>query len=223
MKSFKILVTAGPTREPIDPVRFITNYSTGTMGYAIAAQAKRAGIKVTLISGPTRLKPPMGVKTLYVNTAREMASTVKAQFKKHDCLVMAAAVSDFHPVHYHKKKIKTKAKQHTLALRRNPDILAWAGRHKNKQLVVGFCMETEALEPRARAKMQLKKTDIMVANAISNTATPFGQGATDILLIDSHESVISLTSVRKHRAAGILLDKIINLWYKKQFQTDAHV
>jgi phosphopantothenoylcysteine decarboxylase / phosphopantothenate---cysteine ligase len=218
MKPLKLLITAGPTREPIDPVRFITNHSTGRMGYAIARHARKLGCSITLISGPTHLIRPAGVKTVYIQTAKEMLARVKHYFPRHDGLIMAAAVSDFRPKQYNPQKIKTEQSPPVIQLSKNADILAWAGRHKQHRIVVGFCMETEDLQKRARKKMHIKKCDLMVANKIQKLNKPFGPGQTNVLLFGPGETTDRACLVSKDIVARILLDKIANLWYKKQFQ-----
>jgi phosphopantothenoylcysteine decarboxylase / phosphopantothenate---cysteine ligase len=215
MKPLKLLITAGPTREPIDPVRFITNRSTGLMGYAIARHAQRQGCSVTLISGPTHLECPAGVKTIYIQTAKEMQAGVRHYFSSHDGLIMAAAVSDFRPRQYHSHKIKTQPPL-AIQLSKNADILAWAGLHKQHRVVVGFCMETEHLQKRAREKMRKKRCDIMVANRITKQNQPFGTGKTNVFLLEPGGTESRLCRYGKDEIARILLDKIMNLWYKKQ-------
>jgi phosphopantothenoylcysteine decarboxylase / phosphopantothenate---cysteine ligase len=215
MKRLRVLVTAGPTREPIDPVRFITNHSTGSMGYAIARCAHRLGHQVTLISGPASLAEPAGVKTIRIETAQEMYAEVKKHFLAHDSLVMAAAVSDFRPRQYSAKKLKTNSRTAFIQLKKNPDILQWAGKQKTKKIIVGFCMETENMFARALEKMCLKQADIIIANKISKFAMPFGPGRTDILLIGPDSLVQQFRKISKDKVARILLDKIADLWYKK--------
>lgn len=216
MKPLHILVTAGPTREPIDPVRFISNYSTGTMGYAIAESAKFAGHKVTLITGPTRLQPPRNIRVIPVVTAREMFNAVRGSFKASDCIVMAAAVSDFRARQYSRAKIKRAGGRGYLKLSENPDILKWLSRHKGDRLVAGFCMETSNLAKNAKAKMAAKRTDIMLANRIDAGKSAFGSGPASILVIEQGKETV-LAGISKRKAAAILLEKIEQLWYKKSF------
>lgn len=211
----RILVTAGPTQEPIDPVRFISNYSTGTMGYAIAKIAKKRGHHVSLISGPTHLKQPRGVKTISITTAEEMFKAVKSHLGKSDCLVMSAAVSDFRPARYYKKKQKRAGRLKAIPLRENTDILLWAGRKKDKRVLVGFCMETENLLLNARKKLHAKSLDMIVANEIDTKKSAFGAGKTSVLILGPDKEKTSLADIPKEKIAGILLDKIERLWYKK--------
>jgi len=159
------LITAGGTREYIDPVRFISNASSGKMGYALARAALKAGHEVTLVTAPTALREPSGVKVFKVETAAEMFQAVKKQFKNCNCLIMAAAVADYAPSRPAKTKIKKTGKSLTLRLKPTTDILKWAGRHKKKgQIVVGFALEDKALRPRAERKMKEKNLDMIIAN-----------------------------------------------------------
>lgn len=215
MKAMRILVTAGPTREPLDPVRFISNYSTGAMGYAIAGAARERNHRVILVTGPTHLKPPPGIKVISITTAREMFEVVKAHLEKIDGVIMAAAVSDFRPAVYHPKKIKRKGPLKNLALRRNPDILYWLKQRKGDRMLVGFCMETEELIPNARKKLFAKKLDMIVANRIGRDLSAFGPGRTDVVIIGPDKQSRRLNNTTKEKVAGVLLDKIEELWHKK--------
>jgi len=167
----RILITAGGTREYIDPVRFISNASSGRMGYALARAALRAGHKVTLVTAPTALKAPAGAKVVRVQTAAEMFKAVKSHFPKCDCLIMAAAVSDYTPARPSKTKIKKQAGRMTLELKPTPDILKWAGRqrrvgyaHHRPKIVVGFALEDRDLRANAERKMREKHLDMIIAN-----------------------------------------------------------
>jgi phosphopantothenoylcysteine decarboxylase/phosphopantothenate--cysteine ligase len=167
----RFLITAGGTREYIDPVRFISNASSGRMGYALARAAHKAGHKVTLITAPAALREPRGAKVIKVETAAEMFEAVKKHFKKCNCLIMAAAVADYTPARPAKAKIKKAAKSLTLRLKSTTDILKWAGRHKTKgQIVVGFALEDKALRPRAEKKMMEKNLDMIIANTTAAIA-----------------------------------------------------
>ena len=153
------------TREYIDSVRFISNASSGKMGYSMARAAIKAGHKVTLVAAPTALREPEGANVVKVETAREMFEAVKKYFSRCDCLIMAAAVSDYTPVAPAKSKIKKSGKAITLELKATADILKWAGAHKKKgQIVVGFALEDEALRASAEKKMRDKKLDMIIAN-----------------------------------------------------------
>jgi phosphopantothenoylcysteine decarboxylase/phosphopantothenate--cysteine ligase len=160
------LITAGGTREYIDPVRFISNASSGKMGYALARAALKAGHKVTLVTAPTALREPTGAEVVKVETAGDMFEAVKEHFARCDCLIMAAAVADYTPARPAKTKIKKTGESLTLRLKPTTDILKWAGRHKKKgQIVVGFALEDKALRPRAEKKMMEKNLDMIIANA----------------------------------------------------------
>jgi phosphopantothenoylcysteine decarboxylase / phosphopantothenate---cysteine ligase len=158
------LITAGGTREYIDPVRFISNASSGKMGYALAAAAMKAGHSVTLITAPTNLMPPKGVKVVNVETSAEMFTAVKKHFPKCDCLIMAAAVSDYVPVKTSKTKIKKSDAALTIKLKPTADILKWAGQHKKNQVIVGFALEDEDIKKRAAKKLTQKNLDMIIAN-----------------------------------------------------------
>ena len=161
----RILITAGGTREYIDPVRFISNASSGRMGYALALAALKAGHKVTLITAPTGQRPPIGTKLVEVETAVQMLNAVKKHFEKCDCLIMAAAVADYTPSRPAKTKIKKTCKALTIRLKPTTDILKWAGVHKRKkQIVVGFALEDKAIRACAEEKMKEKNLDMIIAN-----------------------------------------------------------
>lgn len=173
-KKRHFLITAGGTREYIDPVRFISNASSGKMGYALAGAALRAGYKVTLISA-SDLQPPVGVDFIGVDSAAQMFDAVKKNFDKCDCLIMAAAVSDYTPVRQYKTKIKKSNQQLILKLKPTKDILAWAGKNKKKgRLVIGFALEDKNLPANAEKKLKEKNLDMIIANtpdAISSETT----------------------------------------------------
>jgi phosphopantothenoylcysteine decarboxylase/phosphopantothenate--cysteine ligase len=161
----KILITAGGTREYIDPVRFLSNASSGRMGYALARAAIRAGHKVTLITAPTSLTPPAKARVIPVVSSKDMFWAVRAAFARCDCLIMAAAVSDYTPVKKEKGKIKKGKGILTLRLKPTQDILAWAGRHKKKgQILVGFALEDKNLKKNAERKLKDKNLDLIIAN-----------------------------------------------------------
>ncbi len=161
----RILITAGGTREYIDPVRFISNASSGRMGYAIARAALKAGHKVTLVNTPTIRRPPSDAKIIEVETAAQMFEAVKKHFEKCDCLIMAAAVADYTPVRSAKTKIKKTAKHLTIKLKPTTDILKWAGGHKRKnQSVIGFALEDKVVRGRAEKKLKEKNLDMIIAN-----------------------------------------------------------
>jgi len=159
-----LLITAGGTREYIDPVRFISNASSGKMGYALARAALKAGHQVTLITAPATLRPPNEAKLVHVESAAEMFAAVKRHFDEADCLIMAAAVADYTPVRTAEHKIKKTADTLTLKLKRTRDILKWAGDHKKARIVVGFALEDKHLRTRADKKLHDKNLDMIVAN-----------------------------------------------------------
>lgn len=158
------VVTAGGTREYLDPVRYITNASSGRMGYALAQAALKAGHKVTLITAPTTIVPPKGATMVEVVSAADMFAAVKKHFKQCDCLIMAAAVSDYTPLEKAKVKRKKEKQILTLKLKSTEDILAWAGKHKKKQLVIGFALEDRNLKANAQKKLISKNADMIIAN-----------------------------------------------------------
>ncbi|HML73118.1 MAG TPA: phosphopantothenoylcysteine decarboxylase [Anaerohalosphaeraceae bacterium] len=164
-KKMRFLITAGGTREYLDPVRYITNASSGRMGYALAAAAMKAGHSVTLISAPTSLVPPTGAEVVSVVSAGDMFKAVKKHFKTCDCLIMAAAVSDYTPVEAAKVKRKKEKKVLTLKLKPTEDILTWAGQHKKQHVVVGFALEDRNLKHNAEKKLISKNADMIVANS----------------------------------------------------------
>jgi phosphopantothenoylcysteine decarboxylase/phosphopantothenate--cysteine ligase len=207
-KRARIVVTAGPTREKIDPVRFISNYSTGVFGYEIAKEASRRGCRVTLVSGPTALENPPFVKMIKVKSALEMKAAVEKAVKGADCLIMAAAVSDWRVERPSAKKLKRGSGKISLRLVENPDILAGiATNDKRKLLLVGFALETGVAERNALKKLKQKKLDMIVANSIGKGSDPFGYNNTDIMIYDKRGGVVSLHGATKRKAAKIILDK----------------
>jgi phosphopantothenoylcysteine decarboxylase/phosphopantothenate--cysteine ligase len=188
------LITAGGTREYIDPVRFISNASSGKMGYALARAALKAGHKVTLVTAPTALREPSGAEVVKVETAGEMFEAVKEYFARCDCLIMAAAVADYTPARPAKTKIKKTGKYLTLRLKPTTDILKWAGRHKKKgQIVVGFALEDKALRPRAEKKMMEKKLDMIIAN----TTAAIGAETTSVHIKAIETGWLQVDSMKK--------------------------
>ena len=209
LQGLRILVTAGPTHEPLDPVRYISNPSSGKMGYAVAEQAKARGAEVVLISGPTHLKPPMGVGFKACKTAEEMNSMVQECFPKCDVLVMSAAVGDFTAEKLEKEKIKKRSKEgQTLNLVPTKDILMEVSKIKTQQFVVGFAAETQNLIQSALEKLRNKKLDLIVANDISAPGIGFQSDNNQVTLVDSDEQVENLPRMPKQEIANILLDKI---------------
>lgn len=204
----KILVTAGPTHESMDPVRYITNHSTGKMGYAIAQAAVRRGAQVTLISGPVELKVPLGVKAVPVTTAREMFEAVKAAFEEQDAVIKAAAVADYRPAYVGTEKTKKKDEDMSLVLERTDDILAWLGEHRRpEQFLCGFSMETENVLENSRAKLDKKHVDMIVANSLRAEGAGFGTD-TNIVTMITREGSEPLEKMAKSEVAHRILDKI---------------
>lgn len=204
-----VLVTAGPTREPIDPVRVITNHSTGTMGYTIAEAAARRGARVTLVSGPTALDTPDGVERINVTTAEEMYDAVHAH-RDADLVVMAAAVADYTPIDPAPTKLKKKDDELTIHLRRTPDILASLGAQKQPgQVLVGFAMETDNGLANARRKLASKNLDWIVLNNVKENGAGFGTGTNRVTLIDRDGHTEDLPVLPKRQVAERLLDRIL--------------
>lgn len=204
----KILVAAGPTREKIDPVRFISNYSTGTFGYEIARQARRRRFSVTLVSGPTSLKAPPGAKFIPVESSLEMRKAVLAEFTKADCIIMTAAVSDWRPRYCAKRKIK-KGPRQTIELVENPDILTEVGLAKGRRIVVGFALETENLQTNALKKLKDKNMDLIIANKLTEKSNIFGDVMMDVVIVDKYGNRERAHNKSKAELAKIILDKVL--------------
>ncbi len=204
-----VLVTAGPTREAFDPVRVLTNPSTGTMGYAMAEAAARRGARVTLVSGPTALAAPAGVERIDVTTAEEMHQAVLAH-QDADLVLMAAAVADYAPLEPAASKIKKQDGELTIRLRRTPDILAALGRQKRPgQTLVGFAMETDDGPANARRKLAAKNLDWIVLNDLNEAGAGFGTGTNRVTLIHRSGRAEDLPQLPKRAVAEMLLDRIL--------------
>ncbi len=204
----KILVTAGPTREEIDPVRYIPNHSTGKMGYAIAQAAAWRGAEVTLVSGPAEQKAPLGVKLVEVTSAKDMFEAVTGAFREQDVVIKAAAVADYRPVYVNTEKTKKSAGPMSIDLERTDDILAWLGEHKREgQFLCGFSMETEHVLENSRAKLQKKKADMIVANSLRTQGAGFGTD-TNVVTILTKEGAEPLEKMAKSEVAHRILDRI---------------
>jgi phosphopantothenoylcysteine decarboxylase/phosphopantothenate--cysteine ligase len=208
-KKLRILVTAGPTREKIDPVRYISNYSTGTFGYAIASQAQKKGHNVVLISGPVSLQRPKGVKFIEVESAIDMRRQVMKEAANADCVIMAAAVADWRPLKFAKNKIKKSAKPVVLKLVKNPDILKELAKRKEGKILVGFALETEDLLNNALKKMSEKHLDIIIANKLTKTSDVFGENDAKIIILDKFGDKREVPVTSKAKAAKIILDKVL--------------
>ncbi|MCH5265729.1 MAG: bifunctional phosphopantothenoylcysteine decarboxylase/phosphopantothenate--cysteine ligase CoaBC [Lachnospiraceae bacterium] len=204
----KVLVTAGATREALDPVRYITNYSTGKMGYALAKVAMRRGAEVTLVSGTTNLTPPIGVRVISVVSAEDMFQAVKAEAANQDIIIKAAAVADYTPETVYQEKIKKKEGNASLALKRTTDILTWVGQHRREgQFICGFSMETENVTENSREKLHKKHADMIVANNLREEGAGFGMD-TNVVTMIMEEGMIELPLMSKEDVASYILDAI---------------
>ena len=204
----KVLVTAGPTQENIDPVRYITNHSSGKMGYAVARAAMLRGADVTLVSGQTTLTPPMFVKYVQITTAEEMYQEVISRSDEQDIIIKAAAVADYRPKTVYENKVKKKEGQMAIELERTKDILAYLGEHKKEnQFLCGFSMETENMIGNSRAKLQKKNLDMVAANNVKVEGAGF-QGDTNVLTLITQDQEIALPLMSKEEAANKILDII---------------
>ena len=211
MQGLNVLVTAGPTQEAADPVRYLTNHSTGKMGYAIATVCARRGASVTLVSGPTALKKPQFVRTVEITTAKEMFEAVAGRASEQDIIVKAAAVADYRPKSVSSEKMKKKDGELTLELERTDDILAWLGGHKRPgQFLCGFAMETQDLIGNARQKLQKKNLDMIVANSLRVEGAGFG-GDTNVVTMITEEEEISLGKMSKEETASKIMDRIMEI------------
>lgn len=203
-----VLVTAGPTQEPIDTVRFISNPSSGKMGYAIAEAARERGAEVILVSGPTSLTPPLGVRIHHVRTAHEMRQAVLGAYDMADAVIKAAAVSDYRPKRFIPYKVKKTEDAQTIELVRNPDILAELGRHKGKRVLVGFAAETEDLSSNAQKKVQAKHLDMIVANDVSDTQIGFRSDENKVLILHDDGRMEDLPLMSKRELAHAILSRV---------------
>ena len=207
----KVLVTAGPTQEAIDPVRCLTNHSSGKMGYAIAKMAMLRGAEVTLVSGPTAIEPPLFVKVLSVTSARDMFEAVTGVSDQQDIIIKAAAVADYRPKQVSEDKVKKNDDQASIELERTDDILKYLGQHKkNGQFLCGFSMETKNMIGNSRAKLEKKNLDMVAANNLKVEGAGF-QGDTNVLTLITQDEEVSLPLMSKEDAALKILDKIISL------------
>lgn len=212
----KILITAGPTEEPLDPVRFITNLSSGKMGYALAAAAHRRGAEVTLISGPTTLPAPPVEKIIKVRTAKEMHKAVMDNYKKANVIIKAAAVADYCPKVTAAEKIKKDRKTLSLELQRNQDIIADVGKNKGNRVLVGFAMETQNLLTNARLKLKEKNMDLIVANNLREKGAGFRADTNIITIISRTGESESFGIMTKIQAADEILNHVKKLINKKR-------
>jgi len=221
LKGRRILVTAGPTLEAIDPVRYITNPSTGKMGYSVAKMARRRGAEVLLISGPTDLTlPRRDIPIIRVKTAREMYEAVMDHFEDYDVIIKTAAVADFRPKDSSRSKIKKISRNgFSLELESNPDILAELGRRKGSRILVGFAAETDQLLENAQEKLRQKNLDIIVANDVTQPGAGFGTDTNIVKIIDQSGRVRGLPLMSKDIVADIILNEILKLLKKREDQS----
>ncbi|MBR5989996.1 MAG: bifunctional phosphopantothenoylcysteine decarboxylase/phosphopantothenate--cysteine ligase CoaBC [Prevotella sp.] len=211
LKGRRVLITAGPTQEPIDPVRCITNHSSGKMGYAIAKMAVLRGAEVTLISGPVAIQPFTGIKRVSVTTAQEMFDAVTTRSQDQDVIIMCSAVADYTPSHCSSQKMKKGDDDLNIPLSRTKDILQYLGDHKPKgQVLVGFSMETENLLENSQAKLMKKHADLICANSISSRDTGFGVDTNKVTLISQTE-VKELPLCSKEETADMILSHIADM------------
>ena len=216
LRGLRIVVTAGPTQEAIDPVRYLTNHSSGKMGYAIARQAANRGAEVVLVSGPSSQSAPAGVTVVPVKSAQDMFAAVQQEYDAADAVIKAAAVADYRPKTVASQKIKKSDGDWSLELERNPDILAWLGAHKNKQILVGFAAETNDVQQNALSKLQRKRLDLIAANDLTEQHSGFARDTNKITLYGADGSVTELPVLSKEQAADVLLDKVLAIYQNRK-------
>ncbi len=210
LKGTKMIITAGPTREPLDPVRYISNHSSGKMGYNIAKNAVSRGAEVVLISGPSSLEAPKGVNLINVTTTDDMFKAVESKFDNTDVLIKAAAPSDYRPESISKEKIKKQSDIDSLNIKyvKNQDIAKYFGNKKKDQIVVGFAAETNNLHQYAKEKLKKKNLDFIVANDITMEGAGFNKDTNIVSIIDNHGNIVEYPKMNKNEVASIILDKI---------------
>jgi phosphopantothenoylcysteine decarboxylase/phosphopantothenate--cysteine ligase len=219
----RIVVTAGPTQEPIDPVRFISNPSSGKMGHVLARVAQRRGAEVSLVTGPTVLPDPQGVKVIQVRTAEEMFNAVMDIAEKATIIVMAAAVSDWRPASLFEHKVKKEEMAQDLRLEETVDILKALGENKNRRILVGFAAETRDLQENACAKLAAKNLDLIVANLIGQADSGFGSDTNQVSLFYRDGRNEALPLMDKGALADILFDKVLEIRKKADDGTDSNL
>lgn len=216
LRGRKILVTAGPTQEAIDPVRYITNHSSGKMGYALAREAMLRGAEVTLVSGPCSIDPPPFVKLIPVVTAQEMFEAVTSVSDAHDIIIKAAAVADYRPARTAEDKVKKHDGEMSIELQKTKDILQYLGDHRRPgQFLCGFSMETQNMIGNSRAKLEKKHLDMVAANNLKVAGAGF-QGDTNVLTLITQDEDVSLQLMSKEDAADAILDKILSMLKKRE-------
>ncbi len=222
-RGHSMLVSAGPTQEPIDPVRFISNRSSGKMGYALAEAAQARGAQVVLVSGPTALPAPQAVEVISVNTAEEMAKALTTRLSWSTVVIMAAAVADFRPKQAASQKLKKQGRTETsLDLERTTDILATLSAQRTSQLLVGFAAETNDLVRHAQEKLIAKGLDLIVANDVTQTGTGFGSDHNTATIIDREGAVLELPLMSKRELADKILDKARGLFQARSTRIPGH-
>ena len=211
MKGLHVLITAGPTMEAIDPVRFISNHSTGKMGYALARVCRRRGAEVTLVSGKTNLEAPYGVTLVPVTSAQDMFEAVSSRAKEQDLIIKAAAVADYRPVTVAENKIKKSPGDMSIALERTTDILAWLGEHRREgQVLCGFAMETEHMVEHAKEKLTKKHVDMIAANNVKVAGAGFGTD-TNVVTLITEDGVEELAKMSKEEVASRIVDALLRI------------
>jgi len=210
----KCLITAGPTREAIDPVRFLTNHSTGKMGYALAEEAIKLGAEVTLISGPVNLAPPAKAHVVQVESAAEMYDAVWPFYDDTDIVIVTAAVADYKPKVYHTHKMKKQPGDNVIELERTKDILQELGMKKTHQLIIGFAAETNAVEEYARGKLEKKNADMIVANNVTTAGAGFGTDTNIVTIFKRDGSAINLPMLTKAETAKRILTEAASMLQK---------
>ena len=214
----KVLVTAGPTQESIDPVRYITNHSSGKMGYALAKAAMLRGADVTLVSGPCAIEPPPFVKLVPVVTAKEMFDAVTSVSFEQDIIIKAAAGADYRPANVYEDKVKKQEEQMSIELEKTDDILGYLGEHRLPgQFLCGFSMETQNMIGNSRAKLGKKHLDMVAANNLKVAGAGF-QGETNVLTLITQDEDVSLQLMSKEDAANVILDKILSIQKEREKQ-----
>jgi phosphopantothenoylcysteine decarboxylase / phosphopantothenate---cysteine ligase len=213
----RVLVTAGPTHEPIDPVRFLGNRSSGKMGFSVASEAARRGAAVTLVSGPVGLPDPPGVEVLRVETSEEMAAAVGERFGDVDAVVMAAAVADFRPDRIAEGKLKKEAGLPALSLQPTTDILAALGKRKEHQVLVGFAAETSNLEAEARRKLAEKNLDLIVVNEVGRAGTGFGSDTNRAAMYASRGPDVAFREWTKPELAAAVCNRVAELLHAREW------
>jgi len=203
-----VIITAGPTQEPIDPVRHISNRSSGKTGFALAEAARRRGARVILVTGPTHLEAPLGVKCIRIQTALEMRQAVLDHYEEADVVIKTAAVADFRPKFVAQDKVKKEVADLSIPLERNPDILAELGQHKGHRVLVGFAAETQDLLANAAQKVRHKQLDFIVANDISDPSIGFASDENRVHILDAAGQIEELPTMAKAHIADYILDRV---------------